>query len=71
MLDEDLLDRLDRSAEVRRDGRSALLRKAAKEYLERQRQAEIAEQYRSAYGGSGGLDREFEGWEEQGEWPAK
>lgn len=69
MLDEGLLKRLDSDPEVRRAGRSAVLRRAAEEYLARGRRAAIAEGYRRAYGDAGGLGEEFAGWEEQGEWP--
>ena len=67
--DEDLLARLDADHEVRREGRSAVLRRAAAEYLERQRRRSIAEQYRRAYGDDPGLGDEFDGWENQGVWP--
>lgn len=67
--DERLLARLDASPEVRREGRSAVLRKAAAEYLARQRDSEIAESYRRAYAADSGLGDEFEGWTEQGVWP--
>jgi len=66
--DEKLLARLDASAEVRRDGRSAVLRKATAEYLARQRDSEIAEAYARAYGEQP-VDRELEGWSEEGAWP--
>ena len=69
MLDEHLLARLDEDPEVRRTGRSAVLRRAAEEYLARRRRAAVAESYHRAYGNAGGLGEEFEGWEEQGEWP--
>lgn len=68
-LDEDLLARLDADEEVRRDGRSAVLRRAADEYLQRRRRRLIAEQYAAAYGQDAGLGAEFAGWEDQGEWP--
>ena len=48
MFDEELLRRLDADNEVRRRGRSAVLREAVAEFLERRRQAKIAEQYRRA-----------------------
>ena len=67
--DENLLKRLDADAEVRRDGRSAVLRRAALAYLRRKRTAQIADAYRRGYGESGGLGSEFEGWETEGEWP--
>jgi metal-responsive CopG/Arc/MetJ family transcriptional regulator len=68
-VDEHLLEELDRSEEVKREGRSAVLRRAVREYLERRRQRSIADQYRRAYAGDGGLGEEYEGWEDQGEWP--
>lgn len=69
MFDEDLLERLDTDPIVRAKGRSAVLRRAAAEYLERRRQERIAEQYRLAYADGEGLGEKFAGWEEQGEWP--
>ncbi len=70
MFDERLLVALDHDAEVKRDGRSAVLRRAAAEYLKRRRSTSIAEAYRKAYSKDGSLGEEFSGWEEQGEWPA-
>lgn len=70
-LDEDLLARLDRDDEVRRDGRSAVLRRAADLYLRQRRAGAIASAYRQAYGGSTGLGNEWEGWETEGVWPAE
>ena len=67
-LDEALLARLDADAEVRRDGRSAVLRRAADEYLRRRRKRAIAEQYTKAYS-EGSLTDEFAGWEQEGTWP--
>jgi metal-responsive CopG/Arc/MetJ family transcriptional regulator len=69
--DEELLRELDATDEVRREGRSAAMRRAVAEYLKRGRQQAIADQYRQAYGESGGLGAEFSGWEEQGQWPNK
>jgi len=69
MLDEDLLARLDDNEEVRQEGRSAVLRRAAVEYLNRQRREEVSAQYRKAYPCGGGLGEEFAGWEDQGSWP--
>ena len=66
--DEKLLARLDANAEVRREGRSAVLRKAAAQYLARQRESEIAEAYARAYG-EHPVDVELEGWSEEGAWP--
>lgn len=71
MFDETLLKRLDADAEVRKVGRSAVLRRAAAEYLRRSRARRIAEAYRRAYGASGGLGDEFAGWEQEGSWPER
>jgi metal-responsive CopG/Arc/MetJ family transcriptional regulator len=71
MMDEKLLRRLDRDAEVRRAGRSAVLRRAASEYLRRSSARRIAEAYRQAYGAGSGLGTEFAGWEDEGSWPEK
>ena len=67
-LDDALLARLDADAEVQRDGRSAVLRRAADEYLRRRRKRAIAEQYAKAYQGSEVAD-ELSGWELEGVWP--
>jgi metal-responsive CopG/Arc/MetJ family transcriptional regulator len=74
--DEDLLARLDASEEVQQLGRSEVLQQATTEYLSRRCQdretgAAIAEQYRKAYEQGIGLDRDFEGWEDQGSWPSE
>lgn len=70
-LDQDLLERLDRDEEVRRDGRSAVLRRAADLYLRQRRRRAIADAYRSAYGGGQGTGGELDGWGEEGVWPAE
>ena len=69
MIDEPLLARLDAHEDVRRLGRSAVLRRAAAEYLRRHRARATAEAYRRAYGTHKGLGDEFRGWPEQGAWP--
>ncbi len=69
--DEALLEELDATEEVRKDGRSAVLRRAVREYLHRKRRRTVAERYRQAYGSDAGLGDEFAGWEDQGQWPAK
>ena len=69
MIDPDLLSDLDATDEVRREGRSAVFRRAIAEYLQRRRRQQIREEYRRAYGGGAVLGDEFEGWEEQGSWP--
>ena len=66
-MDERLLGQLDADDEVKRDGRSAVLRRAAADYLRRKRRASIAAAYRRGY--SGGAGRELEGWADEGAWP--
>ena len=68
-MDENLLARLDADKETRRDGRSAVLRRAVAEYLKRRRRDEIAQAYERAYGNRPGLGKEFENWEHEGRWP--
>lgn len=70
-MDPELLDELDATPEVQREGRSAVLRRAVSEYLARRRRMLIREQYQHAYGGSGGAGEEWSGWEEEGVWPAE
>ncbi len=67
--DERLLKLLDADEEVRKAGRSAVLRRAAREYLERRREQQIDEAYRRAYSGGTPLDDELKGWEDEGVWP--
>ena len=68
MFDEGLLARLDASEDVRREGRSAVLRRAAAEFLRRSQQQMISEQYHKAYAAPPGGD-ELDGWSEEGSWP--
>ena len=70
-LDDRLLARLDADEEVRRDGRSAVLRRAADEYLRKRRRRAVAEQYANAYASRPGLGTEFSGWEDEGAWPER
>lgn len=65
-LDEKLLAELDADDEVKRDGRSAVLRRAAIDYLRRKRSASIREAYRRGYG-SGAED--LAGWTDEAVWP--
>ena len=67
MFDEALLARLDASEDVRREGRSAVLRRAAAEFLQRRQM--IAEQYREAYMDAPDGGEELAGWSEEGSWP--
>lgn len=68
-IDEELLRRLDATAEVQREGRSAVIRRAAEEYLLRRQRQQIRERYEAAYGDGAGLEDEFADWEGQGVWP--
>lgn len=68
-VDEQLLAALDKDEEVRRDGRSAVLRRAVSEYLKRSRRKGIAEAYRRGYGTKGAP--ELEGWAGEGTWPSE
>ena len=69
MFDEELLDELDADLVVREKGRSAVLRQAAAEYLEKRKREDIAAAYARAYASTGEPDDELEGWEDEGEWP--
>jgi len=71
LLDEPLLKQLDADEEVRKFGRCAILRRAAKAYLRRARARRIAEQYPRAYAGGKLLGRELEGWEAEGVCPVE
>ena len=70
-LDEALLARLDQDDEVKRDGRSAVLRRAADLYLRQRNARDVTAAYRRAYDDRQGLGAEFDGWEDQGTWPAE
>jgi metal-responsive CopG/Arc/MetJ family transcriptional regulator len=70
MFDEELLAELDKIADVREKGRSAVLRQLASDFVGRRREREIDAQYERAYKGvEAPLGEEFEGWEEEGIWP--
>ncbi|MBI2150563.1 MAG: ribbon-helix-helix protein, CopG family [Acidobacteria bacterium] len=68
-MDEKLLAKLDADEETQRDGRSAVLRRAAADYLRRRRRHAIADTYRKAYSKHSGLGDEFDHWEDEGTWP--
>jgi metal-responsive CopG/Arc/MetJ family transcriptional regulator len=65
-VDERLLAALDADDEVKRDGRSAVLRRAVLEYLERKRRRSIREAYRRGY--EAGAD-DLSGWADEATWP--
>jgi metal-responsive CopG/Arc/MetJ family transcriptional regulator len=70
MMDEQLLTELDADEEVRKSGRSAVIRKIVAEYIDYRHRKTVASQYRRAYGEAGaGLGIEFAGWENEGIWP--
>jgi len=69
MMDPVLLAELDATDEVRREGRSAVLRRAATEYLLRRQNEQIRERYQRAYGDGDGMGAEYAGWEDEGTWP--
>jgi metal-responsive CopG/Arc/MetJ family transcriptional regulator len=71
LFDEPLLRRLDADDEVRKLGRSAVLRRAAAEYLRKRRARSTAEAYRRAYAKRAGLGEDFHGWPGEGAWPEK
>lgn len=48
-IDEDLLARIDKDSEARRDGRSAFVRSAVRRYLREKEEARIDEELRRAY----------------------
>ncbi len=68
-IDEDLLSALDADEEVRREGRSAVLRRAAAEYLRRKRAEEISRRYRAGYFQGVSPADELTDWADQGTWP--
>lgn len=71
LFDEPLLRRLDDDDEVRRDGRSAVLRRAAAAYLRQRRSRRITDAYRRGYADGHGLGEEWAGWDREGSWPEK
>jgi metal-responsive CopG/Arc/MetJ family transcriptional regulator len=69
MFDEGLLAELDKTADVRERGRSAVLRELASDFLQRRREREIDARYERAYKEvKEPLGAGFEGWEEEGVW---
>ena len=66
--DQRLLARLDADQEVRREGRSAVLRRAVEQYLARSRRGRISAAYRKAYAEDRAID-DLAGWEDEGVWP--
>lgn len=71
LFDEPLLRRLDADEEVRALGRSAVLRRAATEYLRKRRARTTAEAYRRAYAKDANPGEELRGWPDEGVWPER
>ncbi len=69
--DEKLLARLDEDPEVKKVGRSEVMRRAVAAYLRGRRADAIRDGYRRAYGNKKSLNEEFAGWSEEGVWPAE
>ena len=68
-VDEKLLQELDTLEETARDGRSAVLRRAVAEYLERRRDEDIAARYEKAYRALPPQPGEFDIPDEAHAWP--
>ena len=66
-MDDRLIAQLDADDEVQRDGRSAVLRRAAVAYLQRKRNRSIEAAYRRGYGKDAAA--ELNGWSDEGAWP--
>jgi hypothetical protein len=69
LIDEELLAGLDEDEEVRRVGRSKVLRGLIAAYLESRREARLDLQYRQGYGESLQVSEELDGGDEEGSWP--
>ena len=65
-IDERLLRTLDRDPDVKRLGRSAVLRRAAYAYLHAKRRKQIEDEYRRAYATP---DPGLKGWADEAVWP--
>jgi metal-responsive CopG/Arc/MetJ family transcriptional regulator len=68
--DEQLLARLDEDPEVKKVGRSEVMRRAVAAYLRRRRADVIREAYTRAYGDRA-RDNDLAGWADEGSWPAE
>jgi metal-responsive CopG/Arc/MetJ family transcriptional regulator len=68
-IDERLLAELDSDPEVQRDGRSAVMRRAAVLYLRSKRREQTREAYRRAYAGQRAADVDWIGWTDEEAWP--
>jgi len=66
-MDEGLLERLDADEEVKRDGRSVVIRRAIAEYLKARRKRRTADSYRRGY--AAGVSEELVEWVGEAAWP--
>jgi metal-responsive CopG/Arc/MetJ family transcriptional regulator len=64
--DEALLGQLDADSEVRKVGRSEVMRRAVAAYLRRRRAETLRVAYALAYGDRKGLRDDFAGWSDEG-----
>lgn len=69
MIDERLLARVDAQPEVKKEGRSAFLRRALEDYLRRKRAREVDAAYRREYGRKPVTPAENLGPWEDAPWP--
>lgn len=69
LMNEEMLADLDADDQVRRVGRSQVLRHLVAAYLESRREARLNAQYRRGYGDDSDVCVELEGWSEEGSWP--
>ena len=68
IFDEQLLETLDRDEEVRRHGRSAVIRRAVAGYLRKKRRDAIAETYQRGYS-EHPADSDLGSWTDRATWP--
>ncbi len=71
LFNEDLLAELDTDDEVKRLGRSRVLRDLVASYLDERRQAILDTQYATGYGGGSQVCDDLDGWDEEAVWPAE
>ena len=70
LMDDKTLQAFDQDEEVKRKGRSQVIRRLTAEYLKRKEAREISARYKKAYGGAGTeIQEELDDWEEEGVWP--
>jgi len=69
LFDDELLAELDTDPEVRKRGRSKILRELVAGYLKQRRQSMVDSQYAAGYGGDANVREDLAGWDEEGEWP--